>query len=173
MSVSLIYNIQFFLYKKNCHYDNTCVIFIQSTSDIYNIKKTTGLFLHLFLSFTLQLQFKSITYSLINSFPMKQFISSLEMVQSSPTTTYPFFLPSLLQLYQGKQYHFNHHSTAFFSSRKKVPSAIVFVYFFLPPLSFSCREMVPPSATLQQARLFESFTNIPCKNKVKQSGNHL
>lgn len=96
--------------------------------------------MHLFLSFTLQLQFKSITYSLINSFHLKQFISSLERVQSSPTTTSPFFLPSLLKLYQGKQYHFHHHSTAFFllsssvlGRRYRLPSSLSTSSFLLSP----------------------------------------
>lgn len=48
-------------------------------------------------SLTLQLQFKPIANSLNNNFYLKQFIhvSSLEMVQSSTSTTNPFFLPSL------------------------------------------------------------------------------
>lgn len=75
---------------------NQLLIYIKSI-------KTTGLFLHFFLTFTLQ-------YSLINSFHLKQLISQRGYNPLLPSLILSFFplSLSLLKLYQGKWYHFHH-----------------------------------------------------------------
>lgn len=114
---------------------NQLLIYIKSI-------KTTGLFMHFFLTFTLQLQFKSITYSLINSFHLKQLISQRGYNPLLPSLILSFFplSLSLLKLYQGKWYHFHHLSTAFFllsssvlGRRYRLPSSLFTSSFLLSP----------------------------------------
>lgn len=87
----------------NLHKINFWYIKSIQTTDLFLTLNLTlndylyGMYCIFVFSFTLQLQFKPIANSLNNNFYLKQFIhvSSLEMVQSSTSTTNPFFLPSL------------------------------------------------------------------------------
>lgn len=112
--------------------------YIQSTSDIYKIKKTTGIaFFFSLLLYSCNLNQLIILWSTV-------FIWNSWFLREGTILSYHHlsFLPSLslLKLKQGKEYHFHHLSAAFFllsssvlGRRYRLPSSLSTSSFLLSP----------------------------------------